>query len=91
MTTISFEPRSRDAALAGVVARMSDDGWGHYHRLDCAFAPQRGRRESGPSSTVHGAICRTTGTRVRCVTHQRSNVLIWHSATVSAKDFVERG
>ena len=62
MTTISFEPRSRDAALEGVVARMSDDGWGHYHRLDCAFAPQRGTDgQCAPSSTAPGAICRATG------------------------------
>jgi len=52
MTTISFEPRSRDAALEGVVARTSDDVWGHYHRLDCAFAPQRGA--TGVRAVVHG-------------------------------------
>ena len=52
MTTISFEPRSRDAALEGVVARTSDDVWGHYHRLDCAFAPQRGA--AGVRAVVHG-------------------------------------
>jgi hypothetical protein len=52
MTTINFEPRSRDAALEGVVARMSDDGWGQYHRLDCVYAPQR--RTQGVRAVVHG-------------------------------------
>jgi hypothetical protein len=52
MTTISFEPRSRDAALEGVVARRSDDGWSHYHRLNCVYAPQRGAE--GVRAVVHG-------------------------------------
>lgn len=52
MTTISFEPRVRDATLEGVVAQTSEDGWGHYHRLDCAYAPQRGT--DGNRAVVHG-------------------------------------
>jgi len=52
MTTISFEPRSRDATLEGVVGQGSDTGWGHYHRLTCAYAPHRGTE--GTRAVVHG-------------------------------------
>ncbi len=52
MSTTNFAPRDRDIALEGVVARMSDDSWGSYHRLDCAYAPVRG--SEGVRAVMHG-------------------------------------
>jgi hypothetical protein len=52
MTTMSFEPRSRDLAKEGAVARLSAGGWGLYHRMDCRDAPHMG--EDGVRAVIHG-------------------------------------
>lgn len=40
------------AAETGRVARMSEGGWGRYHRDDCTEAPHRG--DPGVRDVVHG-------------------------------------
>jgi hypothetical protein len=52
MSTMSFEPRARDATREGVVARDSDGRWGPYHRMTCVRAPHRG--DPGVRDVVHG-------------------------------------
>jgi hypothetical protein len=47
-----FSPPRRDPALEGVVGHHSAGGFGHYHRLDCPDAPERGDR--GVRGLIHG-------------------------------------
>ena len=51
MTTREM-PGRHETAETGCVAHMSEGGWGHYHREDCALAPHRG--ELGVRDMVHG-------------------------------------
>lgn len=44
--------RRPEAVDSGCVAHLSEGGWGHYHRPDCAMAPHRG--DPGVRHVVHG-------------------------------------
>ena len=49
MMTIERRP---GAVESGCVARMSEGGWGRYHRDECPDAPRRG--DTGVRDVVHG-------------------------------------
>ena len=51
MGTMSYEPRARDRAAEGWVARLSEGGWTYYHRMDC---PHAKGRDEGVRAVVRG-------------------------------------